>query len=171
MTQSGHSTSIFIEYLIHLEDIEMATSSTNERLSLIANLGVLAGLVILILEVNQANKLAETQAYVGRLDQMQQARLSFAESEFLPDLDLKAANDGVQSLSEAERIRLREWYRSVLLRMESHYYYYEQGYLDAETGKIVLESAADTLEIWRELDVNFLDGRFKRLVEEAAAAR
>lgn len=148
----------------------MATASTNERLSLIANLGVLVGLVILILEVSQANKLAETQAYVGRLDQMQQARLIFAESEYLPDLDLKATDEGVQSLSEVERIRLREWYQSVLHRMESHYYYYEQGYLDAETGKIVLDSAADSLEIWRDLEVNFLNRRFERLVEEAAAA-
>ena len=149
----------------------MATTSLNERLSLFANLGVVIGLAILILEVSQANKLAETQAHVARLDQMQQARLALAESEFLPDLVAKASNEGVQSLSGVERIRLREWHQSVLHRMESHYYQYERGYLDEDTGKAVLDSAVDSLEMWIALDVWFLDRRFERIVKEAAAAR
>ena len=149
----------------------MATTSLNERLSLFANLGVVIGLAILILEFNQANKLAETQAHVAQLDQMQLARLAFAESEFLPELDVKARNEGVQSLSEVERIRLREWYQAILHRKESAYYQYERGYLDEEEGKLILETAVDDLWWWIELDVYFLDERFERLVKEAAAAR
>ena len=102
---------------------------------------------------------------------MQLALLAFAESEFLPELDVKARNEGVQSLSEVERIRLREWYQAILHRKESAYYQYERGYLDEEVGKLVLESAVDDLW-WRTvLDVYFLDERFERLVKEAAAAR
>ena len=55
--------------------------------------------------------------------------------------------------------------------MESHYYQYEQGYLDEETGQVVLDSAADSLELWKQLDVEMLNKRFQRLVEETAAAR
>ena len=149
----------------------MATTSLNERLSLIANLGVVIGLAILILEVSQANKLAETQAHVAQLDRMQLARLAFAESEFLPELDVKARNEGVQSLSEVERIRLKQWYQSQLHRFESAYYQYERGYLDEEQRKVILESALAALEMWIALEVYFLDGQFERLVKEAAAAR
>jgi len=147
----------------------MDSRQLNERLSLFANLGVVAGLAILILEINSANKLAETQAVALRLEQMQQAQLSFAESDYLPQIRLKAVSGGVQSLSELEQSRLRRWETSVALRMESHYFHYEQGYLDEETGAVILSSAASKVKIWKDLDVELLNQRFKRLVEEAAA--
>ena len=149
--------------------VEMDSRQLNERLSLLANLGVVVGLAILILEINSANKLAETQAVALRLEQMQQAQLSFAESDYLPQIRLKAISEGVQSLSKLEQSRLRRWETSVALRMESHYYHYEQGYLDEETGELILSSAARRLKNWKDLDVELLNQRFKRLVEETAA--
>ena len=89
----------------------------------------------------------------------------------MPELDVKARNEGVQSLSEVERIRLKQWYQSQLHRFESAYYQYERGYLDEEQRKVILESALAGLEMWIALEVYFLDGPFERLVKEAAAAR
>jgi hypothetical protein len=149
----------------------VATASLNDRLNLIANLGVVVGLAILILEINQANRLAETQAHVLRLDQMQQAQVTFAESDELPQIELKAFNEGVQSLSDLERSKFRRWHTSVMLRMQSHYHHYEQGYLDDETGQEVLNSAANSLALWKQLDIQILDKGFQRVVEDAAAAR
>ena len=149
----------------------MNSGRKTDWISLVANFGVVVGLMILIIEVNQANKLAETQAYALRLDQMQQAQVDFAESEYLPQIELKVLTDGVQSLSALELSKFRRWHTSVMLRMESHYYHYEQGYLDEETGQVVLDSAADSLELWKQLDVEILNKRFQRLVEETAAAR
>ena len=83
----------------------MATVSLNDRMTLIANLGVVVGLVILIIEISQAKKLAENQAYTLRLDQMQQAQVTFAESDDLPQIELKVLNDGLHSLSDLERSR------------------------------------------------------------------
>lgn len=85
----------------------MATVSLNDRMTLIANLGVVVGLVILIIEISQANKLAENQAYTLRLDQMQQAQVTFAESDDLPQIELTVLNDGLHSLSDLERSRFR----------------------------------------------------------------
>ncbi len=47
------------------------------------------GLVLLAYEIREANKLSTTQAYVERMDQMQQASTDFSESEFLPDIYAK----------------------------------------------------------------------------------
>ena len=85
----------------------MATVSLNDRMTLIANLGVVVGLVILIIEISQTNKLAENQAYTLRLDQMQQAQVTFAESDDLPQIELTVLNDGLHSLSDLERSRFR----------------------------------------------------------------
>jgi hypothetical protein len=149
----------------------VATASLNDRLTLTANLGVVVGLAILIVELNQANQLAESQAHVLRLDQMQQAQVAFAESDELPQIELKALNDGVQLLSDLERSKFRRWHTSVMLRMQSHYYHYEQGYLDDETGQEVLNAAADSLALWKQFDVKISNKRFLRVVEEVAAAR
>jgi len=127
----------------------VATVSLNDRMTLIANLGVVVGLVIFIIEISQANKLAENQAYTLRLDQMQQAQVTFAESDDLPQIELKVLNDGLHSLSDLERSRFRRWHTSVMLRMQSHYYHYEQGYLDDETGQTVLNAAANSLTLWK----------------------
>jgi hypothetical protein len=96
------------------------TKVLNDRLTLIGNLGVVIGLAILIIEVNQANRLAETQAVAFRLDQMQHAQLAFSESDYLPQIELKYLAEGVQSLSALEIARLARWEESVSLRMQSH---------------------------------------------------
>ena len=147
----------------------MNSSTLNDRLTLMANLGVVIGLAILIIEISQANKLAETEAFVLRLDQMQQANLVFGESEYLPQIELKYRSEGVQSLSELERLRLHRWETSVMLRMQGHYYQYQQGYLDQETGDRVLIAAVSQLKRWDELGVVIENKNFRRLVEEAAA--
>ena len=146
----------------------MDTRILNDRLTLIANLGIVVGLAILIIEVNQANKLAETQAVALRLDQMQEAQRAFGESNYLPEIELKYLAEGMQSLSALEIARLRRWDEAVMLRMQSHYYHYQQGYLDQETGEQVLQAAARRLERWKALGVEIENQLFKRLVEEAA---
>ena len=147
----------------------MSDAKKIEWVSLIANLAVLAGLVVLIIELNEANKLAETQAVAFRLDQMQQAHLWFAESDDLPRIELKANSDGVQSLSPIERSRFWHWHRSVQLRMQSHYYHYEKGYLDDESGQIVPAAAAANREVWDELGLPNTDKSFQDAIEAAAS--
>ena len=137
-------------------------------LTLLANLGVVAGLVLVAYEVNQANKLAETHAHTQRFEQMQDVRRVLTESEHLPGIYLKLGENGLESLSEIERFRLRNWEEGVMLRMQSHYYQYLQGYLDRNTAERVLSDAAARLKRWQELDVRVEGGSFLQLVEEAA---
>ena len=107
----------------------MDSAKVNSWLALLANLGVVVGLALLIYEVRESQKLAETEATVGRLNQMQVARLEFAMNEFLVPIKVKALTEGVQSLSPVELLRLQEWEKSVRLRMLSQYVQYTQGIL------------------------------------------
>ena len=138
-------------------------------ITICANIGVIASILFLALEINQANKLAETQAQIFRLDQMQQASVSIAESQYLPEIVIKAQTEGFQSLSPTERLRLRSWENSVALRMQGHYYQYQQGYVDTETANLILRAAVDNLEDWAELGVEISDPEFRRIVEAAAS--
>jgi hypothetical protein len=140
-----------------------------EWVSLIANLAILVGLVVLIIELSAANKLAETQAVALQLDQMQQAQLWFAETSDMPEIELKVISDGVQSLSPVERSKFRRWNRSRMLLMQSHYYHYEQGYLDDESGQEVLAVAARLMVTWEELGLEIGDKNFRDAVEAAAS--
>ena len=139
-----------------------------QMLTILANLGVITSIVFLALEISQANRLAETQAQIFRLDQMQQAAVSIAESQYLPEIIAKAEAEGFQSLSPTERLRLSNWERSVALRMQAHYYQYQQGYVDFETANIILRAAVDNLEDWAELGVEISDPKFRRIVEAEA---
>ena len=129
--------------------------------SILANFGVVIGLVLLAYELNQANKLAETEAYIDRLDQMQQTASVFSESQHLPGLYLQLGGHmylptgeaSLNSLSDSERSRLHAWERGVMLRMSGHYYQYLQGYLDETTGETILRGARARFARWKALGI------------------
>jgi len=107
--------------------------TTVDWLTLVTNLGVILGLILLAYEIREANKLASTQATIERLDQMQQVSTDFSESEFMPHIFAKIgaptwvgdelASD-IAQLTEVERARLFSWERGVMLRMSGHYHQY-----------------------------------------------
>jgi hypothetical protein len=146
----------------------MSASRINEWLTLVANFGVVVGLGLLIFEVNQATKLAEVAAYVDRLEQIQQSRVDFANSDYLPPIRTKALAEGVQSLSTVELSRLANWERGVRARMDSHYHQFLQGYLDQESAGTMLASAADILPLWEALGFELTDSEFHQAIRRAA---
>lgn len=146
----------------------MDTDKLNSRLSLLANFGVVIGLLLLVYELREAQHFAETQAAVQRLDQMQLAQTEMAMSESLSEIRVKAISDGVEALTPAELYRLRFWEQSVALRMRSQYIQYTRGYLDKETANGILRAAASNLPFWEKLGINLLDNEFSRAVRLTA---
>ena len=138
-----------------------------ERITLIANIGVVIGLGILIYEVNLSTKLAVVGAHTGRLSQMEQAHTEFAISDYLPRISVKLQSDGIDSLTPEEFERFRYWESSVKLRMASQYFQYQQGLLDQESADNILASAAARYKLWQELDVISIPGDFESAVELA----
>ena len=93
----------------------MNLDKLNSWLALLANAGVVVGLLLLAYELRQAQHFAETQAAVQRFDQMQLAQTELAMSESLGRIRVKAKSDGVHALTPEELYRLQRWEQSVAL--------------------------------------------------------
>ena len=146
----------------------MNSEKVNSWLGLLANIGVVIGLALLVFELRESQQLAETEAYVGRLNQMQIARLEYAMNEYLIPIKVKALTDGVQSLTPVELTRLQEWEQSVKLRMTSQYIQYLQGYIDQNTADAIVFEAAKFLPFWEELGFELGNSEFDQAIEKAA---
>ena len=126
------------------------------------------GLALLIFELRQSQNLAETEAAVRRLDQMQLARVEIATSEILASIRVKALSEGVESLTSVEFYKLQQWESSVRLRMQSHYIEYNRGYLDHDTANTVLRDAVNSLPYWEELGYELGNSDLEQAVKKAA---
>lgn len=146
----------------------MDSDHLNRWLTLLANIGVVVGLALLIVELRQAQKLAETQATVRRLEQMQVAQVEYATSDYLVPIKVKARADGVQSLSRDELERLRVWENTIRLRMYSQYVEYQRGYLDPAAAETILNAAAENLPFWEELGYQLGDNDFEQALRRFA---
>jgi hypothetical protein len=137
-------------------------------LTLVANFGVVIGLFLLVLEFRESQNLAETEASVRRLNQIQEAFVEMAVSETLPAIKVKASTEGVQSLTNVELYRLQTWEESVRRRMRSQYIEFLGGYLDEATAEEIVRSAAELLPFWEELGYQLGDNRFEQAISAAA---
>ena len=146
----------------------MNSEKLNRWLTLLANIGVVIGLALLIYEVRQSQNLAETEAEVRRLDQMQVAQVEIATSELLAAIRVKALSEGVESLTSVELYKLRQWENSVRLRMRSQYIEYVRGYLDQDTANRIMAAAVRFLPYWEELGYEIGDNDFDQAIKEAA---
>jgi hypothetical protein len=155
---------------------EIDQRSARDWASLAANFGVVIGLVLLAYEVHQANKLAETEAYIDRLDQMQESAGEFGESQYLPQIYEKLGGvegnlgtgyvDSLDKLTGIERYRLASRERGVMLRMSGHYYQSIQGYIDESTGQKVLRDARRRLDLWKTLGIEIEGQVFIEALDE-----
>jgi len=146
----------------------MNSDKLNSWLALLANVGVVFGLLLLVYELREAQHFAETQAAVQRFDQMQLAQTEMAMSESLGRIRVKAKSDGVHALTPEELYRLQRWEQSVALRMISQYIQYTRGYLDEETAENIVRAAAANLPYWEDLGVVLVDNQFGQAVLRAA---
>ncbi len=146
----------------------MRSDKLNNWLTLLANFGVVIGLALLIYEMRVTQHLAETEASVRRLNQMQEAQTDFAMSESLPQIVVRARSEGLQSLPADERERLRRWETSVSLRMQSQYIQYVRGYLDQKTADRIVNAAVSRLALWDELDIYLGNSEFEQAIRQAS---
>jgi hypothetical protein len=144
------------------------SDQANKWLTLLANFGVVIGLALLIYELRLSQNLAETEASVRRLDQMQMTQVIMATDDVIVPLREKAIAEGVESLSLIEFRRLQAWEYAVRLRMRSQYIEYVNGFLDEETADIIVRDAARVVPYWESLGYEFGNTAFDQAVREAA---
>lgn len=100
---------------------------TNEWLSLIANLGVLAGIIFLAIEIQQNTNIARATAY-----QQVSQEISTIRSMLLADAELdevwgKYQDGSSLELNDRQARRVRTVLRSMFSAYENAYYFYTLG--------------------------------------------
>jgi len=87
-----------------------------QTISILANLGVIAGILFLGIELRQNNTLMESQARFNRLSVITEGYGPWAENGELAELRVRASNG--EELSEVERRRIEGAIMQILLRLE-----------------------------------------------------
>lgn len=125
----------------------------NTWIALVANVGVLLGLIVLMVELNQNTTIARASTWQDLTIQLVQMQQSRAENRELAEIDLKVRQGS--ELSELEVIRFRSLLRSSIAIGNLAFAQYEDGlisegqlggasapvltYLNLEPGKSVWE--------------------------------
>ena len=115
----------------------MNADNANKWLTLAANIGVLIGLVLLLLELRQNTELARVQITQMRSDSFVQRRWSHADSEYMAPLIAKLGSLGFprrvvqrEELTDVEIVRMESWLAALAFDYENLYYQKERGYID-----------------------------------------
>ena len=121
-------------------------------LQLLGMLGVLGGLIALVIELNQSQKLSQANAYQIRISEIQEAQRELALSEDLAEILQKFNSEGVESLTAGEKSRVVAWHSAIQWRMQGQFYQYEQGFLEEAALQRTLDDLANGVyERWEEL--------------------
>ena len=147
----------------------MSLDNFNKWLTLAANIGVVAGIVFLALEINQSSKATQSATYQIRMNEMDQSLREFALSESISDIYEKIDTEGVDSLTPSEWRRAHSWERARMARMQANLYQYQLGFLDTQSYEALLQGGLVSLPLWKEFGITSI-GAFSGLVSELEAA-
>lgn len=111
----------------------MKKRNLSETLHLLANLGVIAGIVFLGVELRQNNSLMEMEARAILTENLQDGWYQVSSDPGLVELFIKDRSD--QELSEGEEMRLNAYWMGMLLRRE----WQHEHFPDADTGMAGLQ--------------------------------
>ena len=87
----------------------MNTDKLNTWLSLGANVGVVIGLMLLIIEINQNTEMMQAQINQSRTDTALSEQQAGFNSDYIPGIRVKVARG--EQLSDEEMIRYENWIR------------------------------------------------------------
>jgi len=122
-----------------------------QAFAILANLGVVLGLILLVIEIEQSNDQAAASAYQARINEIDSANQEFALSSDLHPIYVKLEQTGLSSLSAEELLRVRAWELARLQRMAGQHYQYHQGYLDQSAYQAMMSNAQGWIGLWDDL--------------------
>ena len=133
----------------------MNADNVNKWLTLSANIGVVIGLMLLLVELNQNRDLVRAQIHQDRSDAWVANRFARADSEFvIPVLEkLYAAGfpdnlDAMQKLTPVDRRRVYDVLDAFSGDYDNMFFQYQQGYLDEEFYRTKIETSIRELAPW-----------------------
>ena len=133
----------------------MKKVSVDTWIQLIGMLGVLGGLVALVIELNQSQRLSQASAYQARNSEIQEAQRELALSKDFSEILQKFDSQGVDSLTLGERSRVVAWHSAMQWRMQGQFYQYQQGFLEEAALEQTLNDLANGIyQSWEELELS-----------------
>ncbi len=149
----------------------------NRWLTLGANLGVLIGLVLLIIELDQNGDLVRAQIHQARSDNFEAFMVGVADTELLlPALQKFRAAGGARDLSSLqeldpiERQRVRRYYQGRLTGYDNLHYQYTSGFLDEDFYSVrVVGPIRNLTPLWVELGLVRLGAENPNVTKSFAA--
>lgn len=153
----------------------MDSDRINKWITLIANVGVLVGIALLILEINQNNQLMRVQIEQSRSESHVAWYRDIALSDSLSELDAKADNlkgtamEVYKQLNPVEQSRVRRVEAARYWDYENLFAQYEQGFISEEYWRErAIPAIRVAAPVWAELwEPPGLNGRraFKEEIE------
>ena len=133
----------------------------NQWLTLVANIGVIAGFVFLGLEIQQNSDAINAQTYQSRTEAAQELSTTIMDSEHFAPLIAKLGSGlfpadpaVLAELNPEDRIRLMALHQWTRVALDNQLYQYEKGYIDEEFFKIATKPALAFLTpAWEELNI------------------
>ncbi len=136
----------------------------NNWLTLLANVGVMIGLIVVVFEVRESNRQTTSAANIARYNEIETAFRDFALSDHLPGIYVVIEESGVSALSREQLGRVRSWELARIMRMEGQFVQYHDGYLDEKGYELMLNAARQSAPLWKELGIQSLYPAFRDAV-------
>ena len=138
-----------------------------------ANLGVVLGLALLIIELRQNTKIVEAQMHQSRTEAAMSDQQASYNSDYVPPLLVKVRKG--DKLSDEEEIRYEALFRSFNRNMDNQLWQYNHGYLGSNIPRSIriavraqIGSSVVGLENWEQFKLQYTD-EYIAFVERAIA--
>jgi len=142
----------------------MKKFNLGQTISILANVGVIIGLILVTVEIHQSNKQAASAAYRSRIAEVENSLRQFALSNDLPGIYVQLEESGLGSLNAEQLSRVVAWEWARQTRMEGQFHEYQDGYLDEKSYRAMLGAAQRYLALWDELGLNPSSEEFTQAV-------
>ena len=149
----------------------MATEKINSWLIFGANLGVIVGLVLLIIEIRQNTEMMQAQINQSRTEAAQSEQQATYNSDYMPAIMVK--RDKGEQLSDEELLRYEAYMRSFSRNMDNQLWQYNQGLLGENIPRsirgavrTVIGSHDLGIQVWDDQKYGFTD-EYVELVDDA----
>ncbi len=133
----------------------MNADSVNKWLTLSANIGVVFGLILLLVELDQNSDLVRAQIHQARADAAVARTEARADTEHLaPLLEKIVLFGGFENLSSTDELTPEELYRLRVFLQSRHqdydnlFYQYQQGHIDEEYYQSLVSNAIKLFSPW-----------------------
>ncbi len=151
----------------------MNADNVNKWLTLSANIGVVLGLVLLIVEIGQNTEMMQAQINQMRADSAMNYQYAYFNSEYLPAIREKISSGS--ELSREEVRRYRSYIRAFNRSQDNNLWQYNQGYLGDNIPRSIegavrgfLGGSEFSIAIWDSQKFGYTD-EYVAFVEEAIA--